>query len=145
MKQWISPAAAFSFSYFSCLETSIPAHHHSMSTLGDKFSPKVQCVYMLHDKVNISFPSHNHRHRTCNTMQPIHTPVQLHNTVIRLCLQLIMFIIYIYTFRIRTLHKPEGVKYILKIFWRLFGTVFKVLIGFAPAATGSLKSASQSF
>lgn len=96
MKQWISPAAAFSFSYFSCLETSIPAHHHSMSTLGDKFSPKVQCVYMLHDKVNISFPSHNHRHRTCNTMQPIHTPVQLHNTVIRLCLQLIMFIIYIY-------------------------------------------------
>lgn len=78
-------------------------------------------------------------------MQPIHTPVQLHNTVIRLCLQLIMFILYIYTFRIRTLHKPEGVKYILKIFWRLFGTVFKVLIGFAPAATGSLKSASQSF
>lgn len=145
MKQWISPAAAFSFSYFSCLETSIPAHHHSMSTLGDKFSPKIQCVYMLHDKVNISFPSHNHRHRTCNTMQPIHTPVQLHNTVIRLCLQLIMFIIYIYTFRIRTLHKPEGVKYILKIFCRLFGTVFKVLIGFAPAATGSLKSASQSF
>lgn len=76
-------------------------------------------------------------------MQPIHksTITQYSNTIMLAAHN----VYYIYTFRIRTLHKPEGVKYILKIFWRLFGTVFKALIGFAPAATGSLKSASQSF
>lgn len=78
-------------------------------------------------------------------MQPIHksTITQYSNTIMLAAHN--VYYIYIYTFRIRTLHKPEGVKYILKIFWRLFGTVFKALIGFAPAATGSLKSASQSF